>query len=77
MKEILRNGIVTVSFKANKYFDNYKKGIISAEGINKAKNALEKSLPVSDTSMFGYGLSWKESDHSTVGLGWGEDPVTH
>lgn len=40
MKEILRNGVVTVSFKANKYFDNYKNGIMSVEGINKAKKAL-------------------------------------
>lgn len=27
--------------------------------------------------MNGQGLSWKESDHSTVGIGWGEDPKTH
>lgn len=40
MKEILRNGIVTVSFKANKYFDHYKKGIISVEGIDQANKAL-------------------------------------
>ena len=40
MKEILRNGIITVSFKANNYFDDYKSGIISVEGINKANKAL-------------------------------------
>ena len=34
MKEILRNGVITVSFEGNKFFDAYKSGIMSVKGID-------------------------------------------
>jgi hypothetical protein len=39
MKDILRNGPISVEFEANKLFSMYKKGILTEKGVEDATAA--------------------------------------
>lgn len=70
MKDILRNGAITVEFEANKLFSMYKEGILTEKGMKGVKDAvmptnLGSDLPpkqsLSDIADI-VGMSEKEQD---------------
>lgn len=48
MKDILRNGAITVEFEANKLFSMYKDGILSEKGVKGVKDAVMPENLASD-----------------------------
>ena len=74
MKDILRNGAITVEFEANKLFSMYKEGILTEKGMKGVKDAvmptnLGSDLPpkqsLSDIADI-VGMSEKEQDSQLV-----------
>jgi len=70
MKDILRNGAITVEFEANKLFSMYKEGILTEKGMKDVKdfvmpdNMDSNSVPKQSLSDLAdiVGLSQKEQD---------------
>ena len=48
MKDILRNGAITVEFEANKLFSMYKEGILTEKGMKGVKDAVMPENLASD-----------------------------
>jgi len=70
MKDILRNGAITVEFEANKLFSMYKEGILTEKGMKDVKdfvmpdNMDSNSVPKQSLSDLAdiVGLTQKEQD---------------
>lgn len=48
MKDIMRNGAITVEFEANKLFSMYKQGILTEKGMKGVKDAVMPDNLASD-----------------------------